>query len=83
MGFNGQNCEILVLDGCDGPPHGDPCMNGGTCVSSGNETWCQCAGGFDGYLCQERGTCVCVCASGKVMLALRTYVCLVVSIHHN
>ena len=48
--YSGINCEIFD-DPCLDP---NPCLNGGTCTTTGNTTYiCICADGFEGSNCEE------------------------------
>jgi ficolin len=49
-GFKGDSCaDQDIPDPCAS----NPCLNGGTCQTQGNEFECQCADGFAGEHCQK------------------------------
>ncbi|CAF4173326.1 unnamed protein product, partial [Rotaria magnacalcarata] len=50
-GFQGTTCEVNTNVGnCNYTP----CMNGGTCIASGNTFVCACPFGYSGGRCEEQ-----------------------------
>ncbi|XP_022789312.1 fibropellin-1-like isoform X3 [Stylophora pistillata] len=44
---------------CVGPCHKNPCLNGGVCTDTKNDSYnCKCAGGYSGNNCEIAGQCV-------------------------
>ena len=63
--LNTADCECVLTDGCEAA--GQPCQNGGTCMSDLSATppySCQCDAGYTGQNCESQfvSVCVCVCA---------------------
>lgn len=47
-GYYGQHCELMI-DRCQS----SPCLNGATCIDSGELVFCKCSTGFVGKYCEE------------------------------
>lgn len=47
--FTGTTCHIAKQTAC----HSNPCLNGGTCVNTGDYYQCICRDGFEGNHCQD------------------------------
>ena len=41
----------------DNPCRGSPCLNNGTCQSSGDVVFCDCPENFDGDFCENFASC--------------------------